>query len=45
MEDTSRYYTLLKDPARRKIIQLLGEQDKLGFKDLKENLQLGVDAI
>jgi DNA-binding transcriptional ArsR family regulator len=45
MEDTSRYYTLVKDPARRKIVQLLGEQDKLGFKDLKENLQLGVGTI
>jgi len=45
MEDTSRYYALLKDPARRKIVQLLGEQGKMGFKDLKENLQLGVGTV
>jgi len=45
MEDTSRYYALLKDPARRKIVTLLGEQGKMGFKDLKENLQLGVGTL
>jgi DNA-binding transcriptional ArsR family regulator len=36
---------LLRDPARRKIIELLGEQGKLGFKDLRSNLGLGVGTV
>ena len=45
MENTSRYYALLKDSARRKIVQMLGEQGRVGFKDLKENLELGVGTV
>lgn len=45
MEDSSRYYTLLRDPARRKIIEILGVQEKIGFKELKENLGLGVGTV
>jgi hypothetical protein len=45
MEDLSRYYTLLRDPARRKIIEVLGTQDKIGFKELKELLGLGVGTV
>jgi len=45
MEDLSRYYTLLRDPARRKIIEILGVQEKIGFKELKENLGLGVGTV
>ncbi len=45
MEELSRYYTLLKDPTRRRIVELLGVQGKMGFKDLKEDLQLGVGTI
>jgi len=41
----SRYYGLLKDPTRRKIIEILGDQGKSGFKDLRENLGLGVGTI
>lgn len=45
MEDLSRYYTLLRDPARRKIIETLGSQEKIGFKELKESLGLGVGTV
>ncbi|MEM2466871.1 MAG: winged helix-turn-helix domain-containing protein [Candidatus Bathyarchaeia archaeon] len=45
MEDESRYYALLKDAARRKIIEILGTQDKIGFKELREALGLGVGTI
>ncbi len=45
MEDLSRYYTLLRDPARRKIIEILGTQEKIGFKELKEMLGLGVGTV
>ena len=45
MEDLSRYYTLLRDPARRKIIEILGTQEKMGFKELKETLNLGVGTV
>lgn len=41
----SRYYGLLKDPTRRKIIEILGAKGKSGFKDLRENLGLGVGTI
>jgi len=36
---------LLRDPARRKIIELLGEQGKIGFKDLRSSLGLGVGTV
>jgi DNA-binding transcriptional ArsR family regulator len=45
MEDLSRYYTLLRDPARRKIIEILAVQEKIGFKELKESLGLGVGTV
>lgn len=45
MEDLSRYYTLLRDPARRKIIEILGTQKKIGFKELREALGLGVGTV
>jgi len=45
MEDLSRYYTLLRDPARRKIIEILGVQEKIGFKELREALGLGVGTV
>jgi len=45
MENLSRYYTLLRDPARRKIIEILGAQDKIGFKELREALGLGVGTV
>jgi len=45
MENLSRYYTLLRDPARRKIIEILGTQDKIGFKELREALGLGIGTV
>lgn len=45
MEDLSRYYTLLRDPARRKVIEILGTQEKIGFKELRETLGLGVGTV
>jgi len=36
---------LLRDPARRKIIELLGDQGKIGFKELRSNLGLGVGTV
>jgi DNA-binding transcriptional ArsR family regulator len=45
MEDLSRYYTLLRDPARRKIIDILGVQEKIGFKELREALGLGIGTV
>ncbi len=45
MEDLSRYYTLLKDPTRRRIIEILGVQEKIGFKELRGELGLGVGTV
>jgi DNA-binding transcriptional ArsR family regulator len=45
MEDLSRYYTLLRDPTRRKIIEILGTQEKIGFKEIREVLGLGVGTV
>lgn len=45
MEDLSRYYTLLRDPTRRRIIEILGTQEKIGFKELRETLGLGVGTV
>ena len=36
---------MLRDPARRKIIELLGQQDKIGFKELRSSLGLGVGTV
>jgi len=44
-EDTSRYYTLLREPARRKIVEILGNQGKIGFKELRQELGLGVGTV
>lgn len=45
MDEQSRYHTLLRDPTRRKIIEMLGEQEKIGFKELKQTLGLGVGTV
>ena len=44
-DKASRYHTLLRDAARRKIIEILGEQGKSGFKDLRSSLGLGVGTV
>jgi len=43
--DIFRIYNLLDHPIRREIIELLGEQEKLGFKQLKEKLQINVGTL
>ena len=45
MDDESRYHTLLRDPARRRIVEVLGAQEKAGFKELKQTLGLGVGTV
>ena len=45
MDDLSRYYTLLRDPTRRKIIEAFGTREKTGFKELREALGLGVGTV
>ena len=45
MEDPSKYHTLLSDPTRRKIIEILAEQGKVGFKELRQILGLGVGTV
>lgn len=44
-DEVSRYYMLLRDPARRKIVDILGEQGKCGFKELRYSLGLGVGTV
>jgi len=44
-DEASRYHTLLRDPARRKIVEILGDQGKIGFKDLRSSLGLGVGTV
>lgn len=45
MEDVSKYYALLKDPTRRKIIEILGERGRIGFKELRQILGVGVGTV
>jgi len=45
LDDESRYHTLLRNSSRRRIIELLGEQEKIGFKELKDSLGLGVGTV
>ena len=45
MEDLSRYYALLKDPTRRRIIEILGSHGKIGFKELRNSLGFGVGTV
>jgi hypothetical protein len=45
MDEQSRYHTLLRAPVRRKMIELLGEQEKIGFKELRQALGLGVGTV
>lgn len=43
--DIFRIYKLLDHPVRKEIIEFLGEQDRLGFKEFKERLQINVGAL
>jgi len=35
----------MRDPTRRRIIEILGEQSKIGFKELRSSLGLGVGTV
>lgn len=39
------YHALLKDETRRKIIEMLAEQEKVGFKDFRDSLKIGVGTL
>jgi len=45
LDDPSRYHALLKDETRRRIVEMLGEQEKVGFKELRDNLKVGVGTL
>ncbi|MCW4046713.1 MAG: winged helix-turn-helix domain-containing protein [Candidatus Bathyarchaeota archaeon] len=45
MKDSSKYYTLLRDPTRRRIIEILAAQEKVWFKELRDTLGLGVGTV
>lgn len=45
LDDESKYHTLLRNPARRRMIEILGAQEKIGFKELKETLGMGVGTV
>lgn len=45
MADPSRYHALLKDGTRRRIIEMLGEQERVGFKEFRDNLKVGVGTL
>ena len=36
---------MLRDPARRRIVEILGTQSKIGFKELRQELGLGVGTV
>lgn len=38
-------HALLKDETRRKIIGMLGEHEKVGFKEFRDNLKIGVGTL
>jgi DNA-binding transcriptional ArsR family regulator len=40
-----RIYKLLDHPVRREIIEFLGEEERLGFKEFKERLKINVGAL
>lgn len=44
-DDLTRVYNALANPYRRKIIQILKEKGKAGFKELHENLRISVGAL
>ncbi len=44
-DDISRVYNALGNPYRRRIIQILREKGKAGFKELHDNLRISVGAL
>ena len=45
LSDQSQLHLLLKDETRRKIIVMLGEQERVGFKEFRETLKTGVGTL
>ena len=45
LEDSSRIHALLKDKTRRRIISMLGEQERVGFKEFRDSLKIGVGTL
>lgn len=45
LDDESQYHTLLRNSTRRRIIEILGRQEKIGFKELKNMLGMGVGTV
>jgi DNA-binding transcriptional ArsR family regulator len=43
--DIFRIYKLLDHPVRKEIIELLGEQKRVGFKEFTEQLQINVGTL
>jgi DNA-binding transcriptional ArsR family regulator len=43
--DLFRIYKLLDHPVRKEIIELLGDHERLGFKEFKERLQINVGSL
>lgn len=43
--DIFRIYKLLDHPVRKEIIELLGEQEKVGFKEFTERLRVNVGTL
>jgi DNA-binding transcriptional ArsR family regulator len=43
--DIFRIYKLLDHPIRREIIELLGERERVGFKEFTERLQINVGTL
>ncbi len=45
LDESRNIHALLKDETRRKIIGMLGEHEKVGFKEFKDNLNIGVGTL
>ncbi|UCH31136.1 MAG: winged helix-turn-helix transcriptional regulator [Candidatus Bathyarchaeota archaeon] len=45
LDNESQYHTLLRNPARRRIIEILGTQEKIGFKELRQILGMGIGTV
>jgi DNA-binding transcriptional ArsR family regulator len=45
VESISRFYSALRNPYRRQIVQLLKEKRRLGFKELHQALKISVGAL
>ena len=44
-EEITKVYSAIGHPARKKIVEILGEKQRLGFKDLKDALKVSVGTV